>query len=213
MPVSIHGKSYVMVHERIRELHEQAKKDGTQVSIKTKPVETFSDKLVRFKATLIIRKDGKLISEFTGYAEEIYGSTKINKTSALENTETSAVGRALGFAGYGSEDAISSADEVQGAINSQNQGVDISKITETNETKKVTPPKLVPRSNKMYKELEEMLNEIDSTKLNEKQMKYYDTASKTLVGAGITRFHFNSIKETLTMWKSLYPNIYKKGTN
>ena len=58
-----------------------------------------------------------------------------------------------------------------------------------------------------------MLNEIDSTKLNEKQMKYYDTASKTLVGAGITRFHFNSIKETLTMWKSLYPNIYKKGTN
>ena len=31
----------------------------------------------------------------TGYAEEIRGSSMVNKTSAMENTETSAIGRAL----------------------------------------------------------------------------------------------------------------------
>lgn len=36
----------------------------------------------------------------TGYAEEIVGSTNVNKTSALENCETSAIGRALANLGY-----------------------------------------------------------------------------------------------------------------
>lgn len=36
----------------------------------------------------------------TGYAEEIIGSTNVNKTSALENCETSAIGRALANLGY-----------------------------------------------------------------------------------------------------------------
>ena len=36
----------------------------------------------------------------TGYAEELVGSTNVNKTSALENCETSAIGRALANLGY-----------------------------------------------------------------------------------------------------------------
>jgi hypothetical protein len=41
----------------------------------------------------------------------------VNKTSALENAETSAVGRACAFAGIGVIDSIASADEVHKAIN------------------------------------------------------------------------------------------------
>ena len=55
---------------------------------------------------------------FTGHALERYGSTMINKTSALENCETSAIGRALAAAGYAGTE-YASADEVANAISNQ----------------------------------------------------------------------------------------------
>lgn len=55
----------------------------------------------------------------TGTAYEKEGSSFINKTSYIENCETSAVGRALGFLGIGSETSIASAEEVTNAINNQ----------------------------------------------------------------------------------------------
>lgn len=55
----------------------------------------------------------------TGTAYEKEGSSFINKTSFIENAETSAVGRCLGFLGIGSETSIASAEEVTNAINNQ----------------------------------------------------------------------------------------------
>jgi uncharacterized protein (DUF3820 family) len=55
----------------------------------------------------------------TGYAYEKENSTFINKTSYIENCETSAVGRALGMAGFGIDTSVASAEEVQNAINNQ----------------------------------------------------------------------------------------------
>jgi len=69
--------------------------------------------LVTVKAT-IIDSDGKVRA--IGHAEEDRSHGKINKTSALENAETSAVGRALAFFGLAGTE-IASADEVHGAIN------------------------------------------------------------------------------------------------
>ena len=57
----------------------------------------------------------------TGTAYEREGSSFINKTSYIENCETSAVGRALGFLGIGSESSIASAEEVANAINNQGE--------------------------------------------------------------------------------------------
>ena len=51
----------------------------------------------------------------TGYAYEKESSSYINKTSYIENCETSAVGRALGFLGIGIDTSIASAEEVQNA--------------------------------------------------------------------------------------------------
>lgn len=51
----------------------------------------------------------------TGLAYEKEGSSYINKTSYIENCETSAVGRALGFAGFGIDTSIASAEEVMNA--------------------------------------------------------------------------------------------------
>lgn len=55
----------------------------------------------------------------TGTAYEKENSSFINKTSYIENCETSAVGRALGMAGFGIDTSIASADEVRNAMNNQ----------------------------------------------------------------------------------------------
>jgi len=59
----------------------------------------------------------------TGTAYEKEDSTFINKTSYIENCETSAVGRALGMAGFGIDTSVASAEEVQNAINNQTKNI------------------------------------------------------------------------------------------
>ena len=55
----------------------------------------------------------------TGTAYEKEDSSFINKTSYIENCETSAVGRALGMLGIGIDTSIASYEEVSNAINNQ----------------------------------------------------------------------------------------------
>jgi len=108
--VNIHGKEYKTVALRIQEFREK----HPDFTIQTELVEA-NDTLVVMKAT--ISAANMVIA--TGYAEEVRTASKINRTSALENCETSAVGRALAFFGLaGSE--IASADEVANAIQQQN---------------------------------------------------------------------------------------------
>lgn len=57
----------------------------------------------------------------TGTAFENETSNFINKTSYIENCETSACGRALGMAGYGIDISIASYEEVANAIKQQKQ--------------------------------------------------------------------------------------------
>lgn len=68
----------------------------------------------------------------TGTAYEKEGSTFINKTSYIENCETSAIGRALGIAGFGIDTSIASAEEVLNAVANQ----------EPTEEAKATPKQL-----------------------------------------------------------------------
>lgn len=112
MPVKIHGKEYRTVAERVNLFHDE-NKDAVK-SIRTKILFNKADKVV-MKATIEIVGEGV----YTGHAEETYGSSTINKTSALENCETSAIGRALASAGLGGSE-FASADEVANAIANQN---------------------------------------------------------------------------------------------
>lgn len=110
--VDIKGKAYTEVNQRIkafRMLHPNGR-------IETN-IEKLDDKICLFKAS-IYDKDGHLLG--TGTAYEVQGSTFINKTSYIENAETSAVGRALGMCGFGIDASLASADEVINAINNQN---------------------------------------------------------------------------------------------
>ena len=67
-----------------------------------------------------VTEDGtvRLLGSGTAYEKET--SSFINKTSYIENCETSAVGRALGMAGFGIDTSVASFEEVANAINNQN---------------------------------------------------------------------------------------------
>ena len=108
----IKGKDYVEVNERIkafRMLYPQG-------SIQTEMISN-ADGVCVFKAIVGYYNDDATILKVlgTGYAYEKEGSTYINKTSYIENAETSAVGRALGMCGLGIDKSLASAEEVENA--------------------------------------------------------------------------------------------------
>lgn len=109
--VNIRGKQYQTVAKRVADFR------------KVYPTWTIDTELVQLDETVVViqckvRDDsGRLIS--SGLAEEVRSASKINKTSAVENCETSAVGRALAFLGLGGDYGIASADEVLRAQSQQ----------------------------------------------------------------------------------------------
>jgi len=116
--IDIKGKPYISVNERIKEFH----KLYPNGSIATR-IHSLENGVVVMRS--IVTPD---VSEqqriFTGVAYEKEGSTFINKTSYVENCETSAVGRALGMLGIGIDVSIASADEVKNAVNNQTEKVE-----------------------------------------------------------------------------------------
>lgn len=105
------SKKYAEVHERVKAFR-KIYPNGT---IKPEMVK-FEDGICIYKCE-IMNNYGDLIAVATA-SEKLTGDAKkdyINQTSMLENCETSAVGRALGFAGFGVDTAIASAEEIKRA--------------------------------------------------------------------------------------------------
>jgi len=123
--VNIKGKEYVEVNQRIKYFRE-----NYEGSIITDIVKMENDVVV-MKAQIVI--DDKVRA--TGYAYEKEGSTFINKTSYIENCETSAIGRALGIFGIGLEASVASAEEIQNAIAQQDSYKTQSKQTDDDKKK------------------------------------------------------------------------------
>ena len=109
--VDIKGKSYMEVNQRIKAFR-MLYPNGT---IQTQMISNENGVCI-FRANVIDDR-GTLLGTGTAYEKE--DSSFINKTSYIENCETSAVGRALGMAGFGIDVSVASAEEVQNAINNQ----------------------------------------------------------------------------------------------
>ncbi|TVL99544.1 MAG: hypothetical protein CV087_17445 [Candidatus Brocadia sp. WS118] len=105
MPVNIHGKEYITVAERVKQAHEDKAVKLIQIASRV-----IKDEPVVMEATVILERDG-IRQTFTGISAA-NDSKAIEKQSPYEVAETSAVGRALGFAGFGAVDGIASADEM-----------------------------------------------------------------------------------------------------
>lgn len=109
--INIKGKEYVPVNERVKEFRAKY----PELRVLTELV-SLDENSVVMKAT-VTDMDGNILAN--GYAQEDRGSSNINKTSYVENCETSAVGRALGMLGIGIDASMASADEVANAIDRQ----------------------------------------------------------------------------------------------
>ena len=108
--VNIRGKEYMTVALRVQKFREAHQ----EWELSTEIIK--ADEKVVIMQARIYTENGKCIS--TGHAEEFRTSSQINSTSALENAETSAIGRALAAAGWGGTE-FASANEVQNAIHQQ----------------------------------------------------------------------------------------------
>ena len=133
--IKIKGKDYIQVHERVAEFRRNPLYKS--LTIETEIVEknyseltgdiVKNDKVVGKKTSKVLdsiiikcvirTKEGNIVS--TGYAQEEKTTSFVNETSFVENCETSAVGRALGFLGIGIKDSIASADALVVAISNQ----------------------------------------------------------------------------------------------
>lgn len=128
----IKGKAYAEVNERVkgfRRLFPNGSISTQLISID----ESDNGKVCVFLAT-VADENGKPLATGTAYEKE--NSTYINKTSYIENCETSAVGRALGFLGIGIDTSIASSEKVQNAIANQTTPQDAQKEQKRAETQK-----------------------------------------------------------------------------
>src|SRR5436190_12342193 len=109
--IKIQKKSYVMVKDRIIYFNENYPKGSITTNLVTEPT---SDMII---VKAYVYPDGRSPDpntpdrEFTGYSQATIGDSMVNKVAALENAETSAVGRALAMMGIGVLESIASADE------------------------------------------------------------------------------------------------------
>lgn len=117
--INIKGKEYVPVVERVKEFHLVYPNGEIQTEIYSN-----NDTRVVVRAVIttgnefIIFNDGKHTAipinnrSFTGHSQAEWGKGMMGGV-ALEVAETSAIGRALGFANIGLIDGIASADEMR----------------------------------------------------------------------------------------------------
>lgn len=111
---------YVDVSKRIEAFRELVPNGTIFTEIVHEADETINNQTIhsiRFKASIYDEND-KILA--IAHAEE-KNNTFINKTSLIENCETSAVGRALGFLGIGIKKGIASSEEMQKVIAIQNR--------------------------------------------------------------------------------------------
>lgn len=111
--MKIKGKDYVPVNERLKEFRKLFK----DYSLTSEIIE-LTPEVCTIKAVIT---DDKGVVRATGLAQELRNNAMslVNKTSYVENCETSAWGRALGNFGIGIDSAICTADELLMAMNAQ----------------------------------------------------------------------------------------------
>lgn len=124
----IKGKQYVMVNQRIKAF----RKLFPNGRIETKIIEK-DDNHVLMEA---IAYDDEAHSLANGFAEEYKNGSYINKTSYIENCQTSAIGRALGQLALGVDSSMASFEEVTNTIN--NQGAQPKQAKKTQQKAKPT---------------------------------------------------------------------------
>lgn len=106
--IDIKGKKYVLVSDRVLFFNE----NFPNGSITTELLENGEKITVKATITPDVANPTRV---FVGHSQAKWGEGMVNRTSALENAESSAWGRALAAMGIGVLDSIASVDEMKKA--------------------------------------------------------------------------------------------------
>lgn len=159
--LDIKGKDYIPVNERIKAFRFIYPRGqilteiiGLENGICTMKAEVYDD-------------NGKLLA--TGHAQEKETSSFINKTSFIENCETSCIGRALGSLGIGLDNGFASYEEVANA-----------KVQQAEIDRKTINKDEWENLKRMYskEEIKQMYAELNITKGTDIPKEYYDKKKK-----------------------------------
>jgi len=173
---NIRGKQYVEVNERIKFFRQEDRyKDWTIMS----EFPVLDSETCVCKVT-IADNSGRVIA--TGHAHEERQASNINKTSFVENCETSAVGRALAMLAIGIDTSIASANEVEEAIAKQQSIVDNPQV------QKLAKALDAPVENIMDKAVAYIKGQTDKKKAFEAITKKYGTQLTEKQVAGLSKF-------------------------
>ena len=173
---NIRGKQYVEVNERIKFFRQEEQyKNWTLMSEFTH----LDADVAVCKATIADDK-GRVVS--TGHAHEERGSSNINKTSFVENCETSAIGRALAMLGIGIDTSIASANEVEEAIAKQQAMINDPKV------QKLSKALDAPVENIMDKAVSYIKGQTDKQKAFDSIVKKYGDQLTDKQQAGLKKF-------------------------
>ena len=192
--IKIKGKDYVTVSERLKHLAE-----NYQYAINTDYKYFEERKMWVVKASLLIHKNGGVF-EYTGLAQEIESNNykEVNHTSALENAETSAVGRACAMAGIGIDGGIASAEEVNKAIN---------RVDEVGEEARLKLLTMLENTTYEERQKEQLAMRIEDIKTQEEFQKAYQNLEmnqiqdKDRIAMGLS-YNQSDIKKALNVGKT-----------
>ena len=173
---NIRGKQYVEVNERIKFFRQENKYDGWGIHT---DINMMDDEQCLCKCT-IVNADGQVMAQ--GHAHEVKSSSNINKTSHVENCETSAVGRALAMLGIGIDTSIASANEVQDAIAKQQAIVDNPQV------QKLSKKLDAPVENIMDKAVEYLKGSSDRQKAYDQVLSKYGDQLSDKQKSGLKKF-------------------------
>jgi hypothetical protein len=173
---NIRGKQYVEVNERIKFFRQEEKYNLWGIRTEFPLIDS---EQCLCKCT-ITDADGDVIAQ--GHAHEERGSSNINKTSYVENCETSAVGRALAMLGIGIDTSIASANEVEEAIAKQQALVDNPSV------QKLSKSLDAPVENIMDKAVSYIKSQTDKKKAFDSITKKYGDQLTEKQVAGLKKF-------------------------
>ena len=200
--VNLKGKSYTEVAKRIEVFR---KHFGFRYGF-TEEIIVDDGKRVVIKAKIYDREHPDTpISE--GHAEEIRGSSLVNKTSAIENCSTSALGRAIAFCGlHGGQ--MASINEIEKAQNNE-KNIDENKPKEEkkltlDETIKKTEQDRKDIADGKYTPVTETKSQVDWEKIHQNYMKNISQ----LPSQSMCQFWFNKQKDILKDMKTAVPRMY-----
>ena len=160
---------------------------------------------------IITDRDGRTIG--SGHAEEIRGQGMVNNTSAIENAETSAIGRALSSLGisggeYASANELDAVDRKKEAIKEESKE-DVSPDKKTPQPLTKEDVKNLPPNNLKPREL----TTEERREMHEKKLQDFDHWCGQKRTIGHLHAYFRECESTLDEMKEHNVDLYKKAVD